>query len=808
MVGKTTAISLCGWGKTSDRANILPFLSACQKNMGILPKAFKQLVFCPTSQWLGRATVSFTFICLSLTLSSRFYWEPQLTIGEFVNTDLKSPKTIEATDIEATRQAKERARQEVPQVYRVNPNVNSSVTKHLNELLVVGDRLIQLAGEMPYTNLLSYRLQQYLRASGDVEWQTIREIIEKPKPPDRFAPQLQELISRKNTSSAIAWQNLRQSIYKARQGYQSAQLQIAQAPEVFRKHLLNLRSADWRTDQPAIRKALQDILNGGLMSGLPQSAKQYRLQNSQYLPPDGDRRILAIGLLNTVLVPNLQPDYVATEQRISKVMAAFQDKVVTLRKGEVIVKAGQQITAREFVFLDSLGLTQRRPNLAGIILVMTSVAAAMVIFAFVIARFSLHLKLKVRDLAGISLVCISTAIAAVILTPSTIAFIPLASIGLILGSFYGSRLATLTTLLCSGLVAIALSPSLVGYLPIVLGAVVGSVLTNRPNTRSRLSIIGIVIALLQSGSYIVLSLLIGDVPSMLLAVGALQYATSGLISSITALGAIPYLEQLCYAITPIRLAELANLDRPLLKKLVTEAPGTFQHTLFVANLAEAGARALGADTALVRTGTLYHDVGKTLKPEYFIENQMGQPNPHEAIDDPWLSTKIIREHVTGGIKLAQKFRLPPLLQTFIPEHQGTIVMSYFYHQARLRSPLVSEDEFRYAGPIPQSRETGIVMLADASEAALRSLGTETTIEEGSAMVLRIFQSRWNDGQLKDCSLTLADLDSLSLVFVRVWRERNHGRIKYPIFAQQVDPTGASLPTIPEKVIAKTPITVS
>jgi cyclic-di-AMP phosphodiesterase PgpH len=268
-----------------------------------------------------------------------------------------------------------------------------------------------------------------------------------------------------------------------------------------------------------------------------------------------------------------------------------------------------------------------------------------------------------------------------------------------------------------------------------------------------------------------------------------------------ALGAIPYLEQICYAITPIRLAELANLDRPLLRRLVTEAPGTFQHTMFVANLAEAGARELGADTALVRTGTLYHDVGKTLRPEYFIENQFGQPNPHDVLNDPWRSAQIIKEHVTGGLKLAQKHRLPELLQTFIPEHQGTIPIAYFYHKAKTQSPeTVKESDFRYEGPIPQSRETGVVMLADACEAALRSLGSEATLAEANEMLMRIFTTRWDDGQLVDSGLTLNDLERIAPVFFRVWQERNHGRIKYPALAQKLDPTGSALPEQKSKVV--------
>ena len=134
-----------------------------------------------------------------------------------------------------------------------------------------------------------------------------------------------------------------------------------------------------------------------------------------------------------------------------------------------------------------------------------------------------------------------------------------------------------------------------------------------------------------------------------------------------------------------------------------------------------------------------------------------------------------------------------MLQAFIPEHQGTIAISYFYHQAKQLSDNVVEADFRYLGPIPQSRETGVVMLADACEAALRSLGTDSTLESGKSLPMRIFQARWDDGQLKDCALTWEDLDRIAPVFIKVWQERNHGRIKYPHLAEKLDPSGSALP---------------
>ena len=265
----------------------------------------------------------------------------------------------------------------------------------------------------------------------------------------------------------------------------------------------------------------------------------------------------------------------------------------------------------------------------------------------------------------------------------------------------------------------------------------------------------------------------------------------GVISSIVALGLSPYLERLFDLVTPIRLAELANPNRPMLKRLASEAPGTFQHTLFVASLAEAAARSLGCNVELVRTGTLYHDIGKMHDPLGFIENQMGEPNKHDLINNPWESAIIIRKHVTEGIVMARKCGLPKAVQSFIPEHQGTMLISYFYHQAQQLATQdpdqgLDEMDFRYDGPIPQSPETGIVMLADSCEAALRSL-KDATPEEALNMVNRIMRARWKENQLIDSGLTREHLSVIATIFVQVWQQYNHQRIAYPKTALATKP---------------------
>jgi putative nucleotidyltransferase with HDIG domain len=781
--------------------------------MGTIPKPVQRLFLCPPKKWLGRAVIGLTYVCLSATLSVRFLWEPQLKVGTFVTRDIRAPRAAETVDREATREAKERARQEIPQVYRVDHTARVRAVQHLEELLAVGDRIRTTVGPSPYvdTSLLSYGVQLYLRACPEPVWQDLQKRVETL---EQQLEQLQttetsitaqnniygrvvtELLRRRNLQSEAEYRNLINQVEQARERYRLAISALAEGPDLYQDHLLDLRDSEWSDAKQRALLALDDLMSAGLIPGLPTELRQYRITAQPNLPVPEHRRQIIVELLDTILIPNLEPDYVATEQLAAQAAENVQEKVISLEAGQVIVRAGQQITETEFAFLDNLGLAQRQPNLWGIAMISGSVALAMFIFALVNWR-SRHLvavRLRLMDLAAIGIVCVSVSAAGILLSPAAITFIPFASVGLMLGSFYGARLATLITLLLAIPLALGIGATAIAYSPILIGAILAAILTNRPHTRSHIATAGIVVAIVQAATYAAIALLFAaNLPLVAVATLALQYAAGGLVCSIVALGAIPYLEQVSYALTPIRLAELANLDRPLLHRLVTEAPGTFQHTMFVANLAEAGARAIGADTSLVRTGTLYHDVGKTLRPEFFIENQMGQPNPHDAIDDPWRSAQIIREHVTGGLKLAQKFHLPEQLQAFIPEHQGKITIAYFYHKAKAIDESVTEDDFRYEGPIPQSRETGVVMLADACEAALRSLGSDTTIDEAYAMVRRIFNARIADNQLLDANLSPEDLEKIIPVFIKVWQERNHGRIKYPALAKKFDPTGSELP---------------
>ena len=244
---------------------------------------------------------------------------------------------------------------------------------------------------------------------------------------------------------------------------------------------------------------------------------------------------------------------------------------------------------------------------------------------------------------------------------------------------------------------------------------------------------------------------------------------------------IPILEGSFGLLTRARLMELADQERPLLRRLSSEAPGTFEHTLMICGLAEEGARAIGADIDLIRTGSLYHDVGKLHAPEWFIENQVGDiENPHDRLNDPLASAGVLQAHVDEGLKLARRHRLPRPVADFIPEHQGTLKMGYFLHKAREQDASIPEARFRYKGPRPRSRETAILMLADGCEAALRSLPPDTSDAQAKLTVRRIVEARQRDGQLRLSSLSRSEVELVIRAFVRVWRRMRHRRIPYPI----------------------------
>jgi len=253
---------------------------------------------------------------------------------------------------------------------------------------------------------------------------------------------------------------------------------------------------------------------------------------------------------------------------------------------------------------------------------------------------------------------------------------------------------------------------------------------------------------------------------------------NGIVSSIVVIGVLPVFEYIFRVVTNISLLELSDFNHPILKKMILEAPGTYQHSLVVANLAEAAAEAIGANPLLARVGAYYHDIGKINRSNYFVENQIPYRDVHKGLK-PSISKLIIINHVKEGVELAKKYHLNPNIIDFITQHHGRSLVYYFYQRAKELEPgSEDEEEYRYPGPRPQSKEVAIVSLADTIEALSRTLEepTPSRIEE---MVKEVVRKKFIEGELDESELTLKDLEKITNSFIRILNAIFHTRINYP-----------------------------
>ncbi len=310
----------------------------------------------------------------------------------------------------------------------------------------------------------------------------------------------------------------------------------------------------------------------------------------------------------------------------------------------------------------------------------------------------------------------------------------------------------------------------------LFGGFVGVHSVSRLSQRSDVARAGIFIAVVNIIVISGLALMSGMKP-IVWVVGVVLGCVNGLVSSVFTAGTLHWFESAFNITSTVRLLELSNPNLPLLKRLVMEAPGTYHHSILVGNLAVAAAESVHADAALVRVGSMYHDIGKLKRPYFFIENQISQDNPHDKIA-PTLSALIITSHLKDGLELAKEYKLPEPIQDIISQHHGDGLVGFFFHKAREENEEVPEEAFHYEAPRPQNKESALVCLADSVEAAVRSLQKPTPgIIEG--LVRKVIKDKLNDGQLDKSDLTLQDLDRIAEAFVTVLSGIFHSRVEYP-----------------------------
>lgn len=756
-----------------------------------------------SSTW---ATAAVTVVVLTAAIGQRFYNEPKLAIGTTAPQTFVAPDSATVTDEAATAEKRRAAETGSLKILMIDQATNQAILDQLQRLLNEGTQLRQDAGTLPFisTAILSTETQEYLRQLEEWDWRRLRaaalrqanqeesvvadtdsESIESSLSSAASQQALRELSSYYRRASTDDIQTVDTAIAQARQQYADVMERLKKIdPEIpasaYSSTLLNLSTSEWQSVRTAVRETAQRMLAQGIAYGTPDPIlkRAVELQVKATIPDQA--QFFASELILATLKPNLIEDPEQTRMAAQRAAQAVDPVQYTVQEGSTIVTAGAEIDQETFVVLDYFGLSRRGVNWVGFVGFGIAIAGSVTLFLWVERTF--YSGLRRRDHVLILLLTLSTPVLAV--ANSSLVILP--AVGLLTGSFYGSILSVTVVGLLAVLLPIGLELSMVPFIAAAAGGIVGGIMAGRLRSREELALLGGAVGLTQAVVYLLLTLIFtgGSSPIWyLLIANSAWHGFIGLAWSVVALGISPYLEHVFDLVTAIRLAELSNPNRPLLKRLASEAPGTFQHTMFVASLAEAAARALNCNVELVRAGTLYHDIGKMHDPLGFIENQMGGPNKHDEINDPWRSAAIIKKHVTEGIVMAKKCRLPKAVRAFIPEHQGAMLITYFYHQAQQQAEadptiIVNEQDFRYDGPIPQTRETGIVMLADSCEAALRSL-KDASPEEALAMVNRILRARWKDDQLIDSGLNRDDMTTIANIFVKVWQQYNHQRIPYP-----------------------------
>lgn len=492
-------------------------------------------------------------------------------------------------------------------------------------------------------------------------------------------------------------------------------------------------------------------------------------------------------LIAAVVTPNLRYEASTTERIRTESRNAVEPYDGVVRKDEKIIGSHEIATALHIRKLESLRAwnDRARPKDAWR-QDLLALVARLALISFLIAGFLRYLKLNhPRVFADTNLLALLAVLTALVMGVGWLVvsqfrgyemLIPISVLSLSAALLFGQALAFAATLVASLLIGVVFGLGL----PFLTGSALAGIaaISTARGVRRRRDFYRpmVVIAAAYAFAIIAMGLVDGGQGIVLLRRG-LWGVVAGFASVLAVTLLLPLLESVFSVTTDITLLELADLNRPILRRLMLEAPGTYHHSLVVGSLSEAGAAAIGGNPLVARVGAYYHDIGKIEKAEYYVENQSSARNRHEKLS-PTMSCLIIEAHVREGAEIARKERLPRAIIDAIQEHHGTTLMTFFYHKAQSADPAVEERDFRYPGPKPRSKETAVLMLADAVEAAARSL-TEPTPSRIRGVVTRILDARVEDGQLDESPITFEDLAKVRESFIPILTALFHARVDYP-----------------------------
>ncbi|MBS2969740.1 HD family phosphohydrolase [Metabacillus sp. KIGAM252] len=522
--------------------------------------------------------------------------------------------------------------------------------------------------------------------------------------------------------------------------------------------------------------------------------KQQVEKELQYTPLTSEMLQSSIEIGQYAVIPNYIYDDAATKEK--RQQAADKVKESVIKQGQIIVSDGQTITPEIYHKLDIAGLINNKqsfkPFLGLLIFVLLTVS--ILIYYFENQRKTAEKKNLSLLLFFLVFFISLTFMKAISLFQQ----LDITYIGLIVPAAMGpmlvkllisERQAILSSIILSVCGSIIFNEGITGTFNFnmgiyyLAGCLAGVLFLNKHNLRSRILQAGLFVALVNILMITALTMIQnGNYSNFEIGSYFIMSAVSGIAASVLAMGFQPFFETGFGLLSTMRLIELSNPNHPLLRKILTETPGTYHHSVMVANLSESACEAIGANGLLARVGAYYHDIGKTKRPQYFIENQMKMDNPHDKLS-PQLSKNVIIAHAADGADMLRKHKMPKEFVDIAEQHHGTSLLKYFYYKAKERGDEILEEEFRYPGPKPQTKEIAVISIADSVEAAVRSMSSPTP-ERIQKLVRGIIADRLQDGQLNECDLTLKELDIVAKSFCESLKGIFHSRIEYPEVTKQ------------------------
>ena len=489
-------------------------------------------------------------------------------------------------------------------------------------------------------------------------------------------------------------------------------------------------------------------------------------------------------VLKSVIENQIKPNVFFDEEKTEEIIQEVQKSIskVIIKQNQIIVKEGEPVTKGQIDILSDLGMLDDENTKVNLyVYVALAVFLAIILFlqyTYIKSNYK-EIFSSNKKLILISVINLISLILARTIGVMSPFLIPFACAPMMLTLLLNYKIAlvvsTLNIIVIGALNGFDVQIMLIG----IISSMLGSTLLKKMQQRNELLYSTLYIAVASAVLTLSTGILISSDFVHVLINGGIT-VIGGLLSGIFALGILPFLEGTFNEVTTLKLLELSNPNNPLLKKLLMEAPGTYHHSMLVANLAEMAAEEVGANSVITRIGSYYHDIGKTERPYFFGENQMGGDNPHNNIT-PSLSTMIIKSHVKDGLELAKKHNLPKVIQDIISEHHGKTLVKYFYYTMKniAQDPdEIKEEDYRYEGPIPSTKEAGIVMLADSIEASVRSI-KDPNKDKINEMVNNVMNDKLSSGQLNNCNLTLKDIEKIRVCFLNTLNGIYHHRVEYP-----------------------------